>query len=193
MFYSNHLKRVLDIIFSILLLLITSWVFILLALMYVITFNLPVFFVQQRIGKNNTVFIMRKFRTFKALENGDRRFALGSALRFLSLDELPQLINVLKGEMSLIGPRPLPIEYLPLFSKEQNKRHTIRPGITGWAQVNGRNSLSWEDKFRFDLMYVEKVSLVFDLKIVIKTIFLLMSFKKDISMLEKKFTGNNGA
>jgi len=134
---------------------------------------------------------MIKFRTLKVSDEQDRRFVLGNVLRFLSLDELPQLLNVLMGDMSLIGPRPLPIEYLPLFSAEQKKRHDVRPGITGWAQVNGRNSVSWEQKFKFDVMYVQKVSFLFDAKIVVKTIILLLSFRKDTSLLEKKFTGSH--
>ncbi len=192
MVYVKYSKRLMDIMFSVLLMVFTSWIFILLILLYFVTFNFPVFFVQQRIGQNNKTFHMIKFRTLKVSEERDRRFAFGTILRFLSLDELPQLFNVLKGEMSLIGPRPLPLEYLPLFSKEQKRRHDVRPGITGWAQVNGRNSVSWEEKFKFDLEYVRKVSFAFDLKIVLKTIFLLLSFKKDTSLLEKKFTGSHG-
>ncbi|HOX83592.1 MAG TPA: sugar transferase [Chryseolinea sp.] len=191
MVYQKYVKRVLDIVFSVLLLVATSWIFMLLMLLYLITFNLPVFFVQDRIGKNSITFRMIKFRTLKVSDEQDRRFVLGNVLRFLSLDELPQLLNVLMGDMSLIGPRPLPIEYLPLFSAEQKKRHDVRPGITGWAQVNGRNSVSWEQKFKFDVMYVQKVSFLFDAKIVVKTIILLLSFRKDTSLLEKKFTGSH--
>ena len=123
MVYTKYIKRPLDVIFSIVLMILTSWLMLLLIVLYVITFHLPVFFVQQRIGKNNSIFSMMKFRTLKESEAGDRRFWLGNVLRFLSLDELPQLINVLKGNMSLIGPRPLPVEYLPLFSvdSKQNK------------------------------------------------------------------------
>ena len=189
MIYRKYIKRLLDVIGSIVLMIMTSWLFLLLVLMYVITLQLPVFFVQQRVGRNNIVFHMIKFRTLKESEAGDRRFWLGSVMRFLSWDELPQLVNVLRGDMSLIGPRPLPVEYLPLFSDEQKKRHIVRPGITGWAQVNGRNSVTWEEKFKLDLEYVQKVSLVFDSRIVMKTILLLLSFKKDTSLLEKKFTG----
>ena len=193
MVYVKYFKRLTDIVFAVVLMLFTSWIFLLLILLYFVTFNLPVFFVQQRIGENNTVFGMLKFRTLKQEEQGDRRFVLGNQLRFLSLDELPQLFNVLKGEMSLIGPRPLPFEYLTLFSAKQKRRHDVKPGITGWAQVNGRNSLSWEDKFKFDLEYVKKLSFMFDLKIVLMTIFLLVSFKKDTSLLEEKFTGSHDA
>jgi len=189
MVYKKFIKRGLDVLASLVFLILTWWVLLLVILIYGITFQRPVFFVQPRVGRNNTLFRMIKFRTLNVAETGDRRFWLGNVLRLISLDELPQLLNVLKGEMSLIGPRPLPVEYLPLFSTEQKKRHEVRPGITGWAQVNGRNSLSWEEKFKFDLEYVQKVSFLFDMKIVLKTIILLLSFKKDISLLEKKFTG----
>jgi lipopolysaccharide/colanic/teichoic acid biosynthesis glycosyltransferase len=189
MTYAAHLKRPLDIVSSLVMILLSSWLFLLLILVYLLTFNTPVFFIQQRIGKDNTMFSMIKFRTLKESMEGDRRFFLGTVLRFLSLDELPQLVNVLKGDMSIIGPRPLPVEYLPLFSEEQKKRHTIRPGITGWAQVNGRNSVSWEEKFKFDLEYVQNVSFRLELKIAFKTMLLLLAFRKDTSLLEKKFTG----
>ncbi len=189
MTYAAHLKRPLDMVASLVLILLTSWLFLLLILVYLITFNTPVFFIQQRIGKGNTMFSMIKFRTLKESIEGNRGFWLGTVLRFLSIDELPQLINVLKGDMSLIGPRPLPVEYLPLFSEEQKRRHHVRPGITGWAQVNGRNSVSWDEKFKLDLEYVQKVSFWLDLKIVFKTMLLLLSFRKDTSLLEKKFTG----
>ncbi len=112
-------------------------------------------------------------------------------LRASNLDELPQLWNVLKGEMTLIGPRPLPIEYLPLFAEEQKKRFNIKPGITGWAQVNGRHSISWKEKLKLDTYYVDHVSLKLDLIILIKTVGLLLSFKKDRSLEEEKFTGTN--
>jgi undecaprenyl phosphate N,N'-diacetylbacillosamine 1-phosphate transferase len=118
-----------------------------------------------------------------------RRFAWGNFLRQSNLDELPQLWNVLKGEMSFIGPRPLPVEYSTLFSVEQNQRHKVRPGITGWAQVCGKNSISWQEKFELDLYYVNNISFLLDLKILLKTFILVLSFKKDTSLHEKKFTG----
>ncbi len=192
--YARFLKRPLDIIFTIVFMIIFSWLFILISLLYLLIAERPLFFSQARIGRNGQPFILHKFRTLKS--NGtlaERKFWWGSFLRFTSLDELPQLFHVLNGDMSLIGPRPLPVEYLPLFSQEQKKRHDVLPGITGWAQVNGRNSVSWQEKFKFDLVYVQNVSFVFDLKILFKTIVLLMSFKKDASLLEEKFTGNHGA
>jgi lipopolysaccharide/colanic/teichoic acid biosynthesis glycosyltransferase len=135
---------------------------------------------------------MLKLRTLsvnldKALT--ERQFLYGRILRFTNLDELPQLWNVLKGEMSLVGPRPLPVEYANLFSKEQNIRHQVLPGITGLAQVNGKNDLSWDEKFKLDLEYVNKVSFVLDIKILFKTLTLVLSFRKDTSLIEEKFTG----
>ncbi len=139
-------------------------------------------------------FTMFKFRTLevdeaKLLE--DRKFAFGSFLRLTNLDELPQLWNVLKGEMSIIGPRPLPIEYLPLFSEEQKKRFAVKPGITGWAQVNGRHSISWKEKFELDAYYVKNVSFMLDFRILFRTAMLFLSFKKDRSLEEEKFKGTN--
>jgi lipopolysaccharide/colanic/teichoic acid biosynthesis glycosyltransferase len=121
----------------------------------------------------------------------ERRFALGDFLRYCSLDELPQLWNVLKGEMSLIGPRPLLPEYLPLFTGAQRQRHNVRPGITGLAQVSGRNTVPWEKKFALDREYVENLSLALDSKILVRTILLLFAFKRDVSLDEKPFSGKN--
>jgi lipopolysaccharide/colanic/teichoic acid biosynthesis glycosyltransferase len=152
----------------------------------------PIFFTQKRLGKSGKVFFLWKFRTLSTDEDKElhqRIFFWGNLLRASNLDELPQLWNVLKGEMSLVGPRPLPVDYEQLFSNEQNKRHEVRPGITGLAQVNGKNNLSWDEKFRFDLEYVNKVSFVLDLKILFKTLILALSFRKDDSLAEEKFTG----
>ncbi|MEO7990178.1 MAG: sugar transferase [Chryseolinea sp.] len=192
--YARFLKRPLDIILTLVFMIIFAWLFILISLTYFLTSERPVFFSQERIGRDGQPFILHKFRTLKSVGTlTERKFWWGNFLRFTSLDELPQLFNVLNGDMSLIGPRPLPTEYLPLFSPEQKRRHDVLPGITGWAQVNGRNSVSWQEKFKFDLEYVQNVSFTFDLKILFKTIVLLMSFKKDTSLLEEKFTGNHGA
>ena len=136
---------------------------------------------------------MWKFRTLSRNEQLpviQRRFRWGKFLRFTSLDELPQLFNVLRGEMSFIGPRPLPEEYLPLYSKEQLKRHEVKPGVTGWAQVNGRNAIPWQKKLELDLYYVNNLSLGLDLIIFIKTLVLVLSFQKDVSLTEEKFKGN---
>lgn len=163
----------------------------LIAIVYLVTFQLPVFFRQNRIGKDERPFMLWKFRTLKnnSAALSERTFVLGNLMRATSLDELPQLWNVLKGEMSFIGPRPLPVGYLPLFSKEQRVRHAIRPGITGWAQVNGRHGISWPEKFRLDAYYVINVSFRLDLKIFWQTLNLLVSFRPDVSLLEKPFTG----
>jgi lipopolysaccharide/colanic/teichoic acid biosynthesis glycosyltransferase len=159
---------------------------------YVLTGQISFFFNQQRIGKNGKVFTLWKFRTLSTDTNKtlqQRKFFWGIILRASNLDELPQLWNVLKGEMSFIGPRPLPVEYSELFSVEQNQRHKVRPGITGWAQVCGKNSISWQEKFELDLYYVNNISFLLDLKILLKTFILVLSFKKDTSLHEKKFTG----
>ena len=131
----------------------------------------PVLFRQERAGKGGRVFTMLKFRTMRAGEGTDaeRLTRLGRFLRATSLDELPQLLHVLSGKMALVGPRPLPSRYLPRYSPEQARRHEVRPGITGWAQVNGRNALSWEEKFRLDVWYVDNQSLLLDAKIIFLT------------------------
>src|SRR5690349_17301445 len=193
--YNVYFKRSLDILFTVVLLVLTSWIFLLIALAYMLTFQFPILFRQNRIGKDEISFELLKFRTLKDndLPLERRKFALGNFLRLTSLDELPQLIHVLRGEMSLIGPRPLPVEYLPLFSDEQRLRHQVRPGITGWAQVNGRNSIPWKEKFQLDLEYVRNISFMLDCKISIRTILLLLSFRKDVSLEEEKFSGKNNA
>lgn len=190
--YVKYLKRIADITFSTLLLVVTSWLFLLILLSYFLSLQWPVFFKQERIGKNEKFFKLIKFRTLKPgnEQAKERRFFLGDVLRFLSLDELPQLIHVLRGEMSLVGPRPLPAEYLPLFSTSQRLRHTVVPGITGWAQVNGRHAIHWEEKFRLDNWYVANISFALDLKILLKTVFLFFSFRKDVSLEEPEFKGN---
>jgi lipopolysaccharide/colanic/teichoic acid biosynthesis glycosyltransferase len=171
-------KRVIDIVTSLIALLLLSPVLIVLFIVIRLFLGKPVLFQQQRLGLNGKVFRLYKFRsmTDEVDENGnllpdkDRLTKLGQFIRSASLDELPSFINVLKGEMSLVGPRPLLPEYLPLYSAEQAKRHKVKPGITGLAQVNGRNAISWETKFEFDVWYVENISLSLDLKILILTI-----------------------
>ena len=188
-----HFKRATDWIISLMLLALTSWLFVLIMMIYLVTANRPLFFIQERIGKNDRPFKLYKFRTLKEANESlqQRRFWLGDFMRYTSLDELPQLINVLKGEMSLVGPRPLPITYLVRFNQAQRKRHLVMPGITGLAQVNGRNSITWAEKFDFDLYYVNNLSFVLDITIILKTIVLLLSFRKDSSLQEKEFTGSN--
>jgi undecaprenyl phosphate N,N'-diacetylbacillosamine 1-phosphate transferase len=190
--YIRYLKRLGDLFFSLFFFVFFVGVFLVLILFFLVTLNLPIFYVSKRIGKTGKVFEMYKFRTLSTDLNLDlieRQFPLGRFLRLTNLDELPQLWNVLKGEMSLVGPRPLPVEYANLFSGEQNNRHKVLPGITGLAQVNGKNDLSWNEKFKLDLEYVNKVSFSLDIQILFKTLILALSFKKDTSLAEKKFTG----
>lgn len=151
------------------------------------------FFTQARIGWKGKIFKLYKFRTLKKNERlavAERQFPLGNFLRRTSLDELPQLWNVLRGDMSLVGPRPLLVEYFSLYSEMQRDRHEVRPGVTGWAQVNGRHSISWNEKFKLDFYYVHHVSFWLDIRILLMTIVLLLSFRKDTSLEEEKFQGN---
>ena len=191
-FYFMVWKRTFDLLLVVFSILFFSWILVLIIIGYIITSELPILYKSVRMGKSGVPFSMLKFRTLSDNENlplDKRRFTLGSVLRLTNLDELPQLWNVLKGEMSFIGPRPLPVEYRELFSVEQNQRHKVRPGITGWAQVCGKNSISWQQKFELDLYYVNNISFLVDLKILLKTFILVLSFKKDTSLHEKKFTG----
>src|SRR5690606_5070639 len=172
------MKRLFDIVVSTLLLVVLSPILIALALLVCWQLGRPVLFVQARPGKNAHPFRMMKFRTMinvrgpdgQLLPDADRLTRFGRFLRSTSLDELPELWNVLKGDMSLVGPRPLLMEYLPLYTREQARRHSIRPGITGWAQVNGRNALSWEEKFAFDVWDVANQTFWLDLKIIALTL-----------------------
>jgi lipopolysaccharide/colanic/teichoic acid biosynthesis glycosyltransferase len=191
--YAGVIKRFLDIALSCVLLAILSWLFLLIILAYLAGNHRTIFFVQPRIGWKGKTFSLIKFRTLTEddrLSPDQRRFSFGDFLRRTSLDELPQLWNVLKGDMSFVGPRPLLVEYLLLFSPQQRRRHEVRPGITGWAQVNGRHTISWPEKFELDLYYLHHVSFWLDVKILFKTLRLLLSFKEDTSLQEKKFTGN---
>jgi lipopolysaccharide/colanic/teichoic acid biosynthesis glycosyltransferase len=147
---------------------------VLLAILVRINMGSPILFKQNRAGMNGVPFTILKFRTMMNIENiedGFRLTKLGKLLRSTSLDELPELFNVLKGDMSFVGPRPLLVEYLPRYSEFQSQRHNVRPGITGWAQINGRNSISWEDRFKMDIWYVENHSFYLDIKILCKTFF----------------------
>ena len=190
--YPSFVKRVLDFFFALVISLTLSWLLLTIILVYLLLFRFPVLFTQKRIGRNNQLFTIYKFRTLCESGESDlnkRRFWWGDVLRFFSLDELPQLRNVLRGEMSLIGHRPLPAEYLPLMNEQQQLRHKVRPGITGWTQVNGRHEIDWSKKFELDEYYVKHLSLGLDLVILAKTFLLLFSFKKDKSLNEKKFEG----
>lgn len=179
------MKRLLDILLAGLGLLLLTPCFLLLFIIVRVKMGAPVIFSQVRPGVNGYPFRMYKFRTMlnaydghgNLLHDEQRMTTFGRFLRASSLDELPELWNVLKGEMSLVGPRPLLMEYLPLYSAEQARRHQVRPGITGWAQVNGRNAISWEQKFELDVWYVDNQSLWLDIKILFLTVFKV--FKRD--------------
>ncbi len=176
--YRRYVKRALDVLLSLFLLLTLSPVMLLCAVLVRLNLGSPVLFVQNRCGKDGRSFRLYKFRTMterrdgsgEPLPDGERMTRFGKLLRSSSLDELPELINILRGDMSLVGPRPLLEKYLPLYSERQYHRHDVAAGLTGWAQVNGRNSLSWEQKFEYDLYYSENVSFLFDLKILFMTV-----------------------
>lgn len=195
------MKRVIDFIMSLFAIVCLILVFIIVALLIRINLGSPIIFTQKRPGLNGKVFSVYKFRsmTDKRDANGlllpdeMRLTNFGKLLRKLSLDELPQLFNVLKGDMSFVGPRPLLVEYLPLYNVRQAKRHTVRPGITGWAQINGRNAISWEQKFEYDIWYVENQSLLLDIKILlltIKKVFVSEGISANGQATMPKFTGS---
>lgn len=176
--YKHFFKKILDFFIAFTALLVLSPLLIPITVLLALANNGKPFFFQKRPGKNGHIFNIIKFKTMtdEKDENGDllpdekRLTAVGKFVRKTSIDEIPQLINVLKGDMSLIGPRPLLPQYLPLYSERQRKRHDVKPGITGWAQVNGRNAISWTKKFEYDVWYVENLSFGLDVKIIIKTI-----------------------
>lgn len=172
------IKRVFDFLSAVIAFLLLSPIFIIITFCLIITNNGKPFFFQKRPGKNEKIFKIIKFKTMRDLKPGDetnihslnRVTKLGAFIRKYSIDEIPQLINVIKGDMSVVGPRPLLIQYLPLYDTLQKKRHTVTPGITGWAQVMGRNAISWEEKFEFDVWYVNNQTFILDLKIIFLTV-----------------------
>lgn len=178
MIYRNYVKRLLDIVISSVVLVVLSPLYLVLALLVRIKLGSPVLFYQDRPGKDGEIFKMCKFRSMteerdengKLLPDEIRLTRFGKWLRSTSLDELPELLSILKGEMSLVGPRPLLVQYLPLYNERQRHRHDVRPGLTGLAQVNGRNAISWAQKFEYDVEYTEKLSFLLDLKIILKTV-----------------------
>lgn len=200
--FESIIKRLFDILCALGGLIVLLPIFIICAVLIRTKLGSPVFFRQKRIGKGNKEFEIIKFRTMKdafdkngnALPDGQRMTKLGGILRSLSLDELPELINILKGDMSLIGPRPLLVQYLPLYNERQIKRHDVTPGLTGWAQINGRNSLTWNEKFELDVWYVENWNLILDIKIFFMTFYKV--FKREGISQEGQatmefFNGNN--
>lgn len=195
------MKRIFDVVVALTILTLFLPVFLLLAGLIVRKLGSPVLFRQTRPGKDGKPFEMIKFRTMldatdkngQALPDEQRLTAFGKKLRATSLDELPELWSVLKGDMSLVGPRPLLMEYLPLYSEEQYRRHDMKPGITGWAQVNGRNAISWEDKFKLDVWYVDNQSLWLDIKILfltVKKVLIKDGISGEGEATMSKFTGN---
>ena len=178
MIYKKYIKRFLDIVISLCAIIILSPIYIVLGILVRCKLGSPVLFHQDRPGKDGRIFHMYKFRsmTDERDENGEllsdevRLTSFGKKLRATSLDELPELFCILKGDMSLVGPRPLLVRYLPLYSERQRHRHDVRPGLTGWAQVNGRNTLTWPQKFEYDVEYTEKVSFLMDIKILFMTV-----------------------
>lgn len=199
--YKTYFKRIIDFFFAFFGIMLLSPLLILITIGLFIANQGKPFFIQRRPGKDGEIFKIIKFKTMSEkkdsdgnlLPDEDRLTKIGSFVRKTSLDEIPQLLNVIKGDMSLIGPRPLLPEYLPLYSDFQKQRHKVRPGITGWAQVNGRNAISWNQKFEYDVWYVDHVSMITDLIIIFKTIKKVLisegiSSANSVSM--KPFTGN---
>lgn len=194
--YKKFLKRILDFSISFSALILLSPIIITLIILLMFSNNGKPFFFQKRPGKNSKIFTIIKFKTMKDPKSNDselihqeqRITKVGAVIRKTSLDELLQLINVLKGDMSIIGPRPLLIEYIPLYSKEQARRHMVKPGITGWAQVNGRTALSWKERFILDVWYVDHLSFTNDLKILVKTIQKIFN-REAISSIEQASFG----
>lgn len=200
--YKHFFKRFLDIIYSVGFILFFWWLYIIVAILVKKKLGSPVIFKQQRPGLNGKVFTMYKFRSMtdakdkngKLLSDEERLPKFGKLLRATSLDEIPEFINVLKGEMSLIGPRPLLVEYLKKYNDEQKRRHDVKPGITGWAQVNGRNAISWEEKFKYDIEYVDNINFLLDVKIIfltIKKIFIKEGISQKGNTTMEKFTGES--
>ena len=201
--YKVCFKRLLDLLFVLLVLFVSSPLLLIVSVwLFFANEKNGIFFVQERPGLKGRIFKMIKFKTMtderdkegNLLPDEKRLTRMGRFVRSISLDELPQLFNVLKGDMSLIGPRPLLPQYLPLYSEKQAKRHDVRPGITGWDQVNGRNAISWQRKFEYDVWYVDHLSFVLDMKILfltIKKVFIREGINSSTSATMELFTGNN--
>ena len=187
--YNKYIKRILDILISLTFIVLFSWLYLILVILVRIKLGSPVLFCQKRPGYKEKIFTLYKFRTMtdKRDENGtllpdsERLTKFGSMLRSTSLDELPEMFNILKGDMSLIGPRPLLVEYLPYYTEEERLRHSVRPGLTGLAQVSGRNYLAWDKRLARDVEYVNHISFIMDVRIIIKTIMVVFK-KEDVSV-----------
>ena len=198
--YEKYFKRLIDIICSLITIILLSWLYIIVAILVRIKLGSPVLFTQDRPGKDEKIFKMYKFRsmTSETDDNGNllpddvRLTKFGKWLRSTSLDELPELFNILKGDMSLVGPRPLLVKYLPLYNEVQKHRHDVKPGLTGLAQVNGRNTITWEDKFKYDVEYAKNISFFNDVKILIQTMFKVLNrdgISSNTSETMEAFTG----
>ena len=189
MIYSKYIKRLLDILISLTFIVLFSWLYLILTILVRIKLGSPVLFCQERPGYNEKIFTLYKFRTMtdkrdekgNLLPDSERLTKFGSMLRSTSLDELPEMFNILKGDMSLIGPRPLLVEYLPYYTEEERRRHSVRPGLTGLAQVSGRNYLAWDKRLAKDVEYVNHISFITDVRIIIKTIMVVFK-KEDVSV-----------
>jgi lipopolysaccharide/colanic/teichoic acid biosynthesis glycosyltransferase len=201
MLYRNYIKRAFDFVVSIIAFLVFSPVFLIITLLLFIANKGKPFFLQPRPGLNGIIFKVIKFKTMndkrgndgKLLSDAERMTTIGKFVRKTSLDEIPQLLNVIKGDMSLIGPRPLLVDYLPLYNNQQSRRHEVRPGITGWAQVNGRNAISWSQKFEYDIWYVDKLSFLLDVKILWLTLLKVVQsegISSATTVTMERFTGN---
>lgn len=185
--YAKYFKRILDFILSLIAIIVLSPVFLIIAILVRIKLGSPIIFKQERPGKDEKIFTLYKFRTMtdKKDENGNllpdekRLTKFGKTLRSTSLDELPELFNILKGDMAIVGPRPLLVKYLPYYTKEERHRHDVRPGLTGLAQIHGRNATKWTDRFKYDVEYTKKITFLEDIKIAIKTVMKVIK-KQDI-------------
>lgn len=201
--YEKYIKRLLDFLLSFVAVILLSPVLLVTFILVRIKLGTPAIFKQKRPGKDEKIFCLYKFRTMsdakdengKLLPDEVRLTGFGKKLRSTSLDELPELFNIIKGDMSIVGPRPLLVKYLPLYNEEQKRRHEVRPGFTGLAQVNGRNAISWEEKFEWDVKYVDSISFVQDFTIVLKTIKTVLSkegISSDTSATMEEFRGSIG-
>jgi lipopolysaccharide/colanic/teichoic acid biosynthesis glycosyltransferase len=199
--YKAALKPATDFILSFTAIILLLPLILIIGMVIYITQGKPVFFCQERPGKNGEIFMLYKFRTMTnevskvgdLMSDSQRLTTIGRFLRRFSLDELPQLLNVIRGELSIVGPRPLLVEYLKYYTEEQSRRHQVKPGITGWAQVNGRNSLTWEEKFALDVYYVDNISFWLDFRIIVKTfarVFMNSDIYNEKGNTMEKFTGS---
>lgn len=187
--YNKYIKRILDILISLTFIVLFSWLYLILVILVRIKLGSPILFCQERPGYSEKIFTLYKFRTMtdkrdekgNLLPDSERLTKFGSMLRSTSLDELPEMFNILKGDMSLIGPRPLLVEYLPYYTEEERLRHSVRPGLTGLAQVSGRNYLAWDKRLARDVEYVNHISFIMDVRIILKTIMVVFK-KEDVSV-----------